>query len=68
MSQTSTAEPSRPDFIGLPERIVWRNGGTRCDMLTGPCACGAWHNREESRFWSIVLQMDHTERKYVQPD
>lgn len=19
------------------------NGGTKCDVLTGPCACGAWH-------------------------
>lgn len=19
------------------------NGGVQCDMVTGPCACGAWH-------------------------
>ncbi len=19
------------------------NGGTRCDTMSGPCACGAWH-------------------------
>lgn len=19
------------------------NGGTRCDVSSGPCACGAWH-------------------------
>jgi hypothetical protein len=19
------------------------NGGTKCDVWTGPCACGAWH-------------------------
>ena len=19
------------------------NGGTRCDVVDGPCACGAWH-------------------------
>ncbi|MDO8601672.1 MAG: hypothetical protein Q7R62_00870 [bacterium] len=19
------------------------NGGVRCDVLSGPCACGAWH-------------------------
>lgn len=19
------------------------NGGTRCDVRSGPCACGAWH-------------------------
>jgi hypothetical protein len=20
-----------------------RNGGIRCDVVSGPCACGAWH-------------------------
>jgi hypothetical protein len=20
------------------------NGGQRCDMLSGPCSCGAWHD------------------------
>jgi len=36
-------------YVGLPPEIVWYNGQTnsRCDMLTGPCACGAWHNWEE---------------------
>lgn len=29
----------------LPPRY---NGGQRCDMLVGPCACGAWHKPEES--------------------
>lgn len=24
-----------------------RNGGTRCDVIEGPCACGAWHHPEE---------------------
>lgn len=23
------------------------NGGTKCDVLEGPCACGAWHTKEE---------------------
>ncbi|KKM88898.1 hypothetical protein LCGC14_1254050 [marine sediment metagenome] len=22
---------------------VGMNGGRRCDVVTGPCACGAWH-------------------------
>lgn len=21
------------------------NGGTNCDVVDGPCACGAWHHR-----------------------
>ena len=20
-----------------------KNGGTKCDVISGPCACGAWH-------------------------
>lgn len=24
-----------------PQHIM--NGGNACDMLRGPCACGAWH-------------------------
>lgn len=22
---------------------VGRNGGRACDVISGPCACGAWH-------------------------
>jgi hypothetical protein len=22
---------------------IGSNGGTRCDVTSGPCACGAWH-------------------------
>jgi len=25
------------------------NGGVACDMLIGPCACGAWHTAAEKR-------------------
>lgn len=24
-----------------------KNGGQECDAIDGPCACGAWHSREE---------------------
>lgn len=27
----------------MPRRT---NGGVECDMLYGPCACGAWHRRD----------------------
>lgn len=23
------------------------NGGQKCDMDEGPCACGAWHSKQE---------------------
>lgn len=28
-------------FVVLPEDIEMYNGGIRCDMAEGPCACGA---------------------------
>ena len=30
-------------FVGIPDGMVLHNGGVRCDMLFGPCSCGAWH-------------------------
>jgi len=31
-------------FIAYPDSLPPRyNAGTRCDALSGPCACGAWH-------------------------
>ena len=30
-------------FAGIPDNIILKNGGVRCDMLFGPCSCGAWH-------------------------
>lgn len=31
----------------LIELIHRTNGGVECDMFDGPCACGAWHKKEE---------------------
>jgi hypothetical protein len=25
------------------EGLCGQNGGKKCDVLRGPCACGAWH-------------------------
>lgn len=33
-------------MIPLPPNAVRFNGGVRCDMLLGPCACGATHTVE----------------------
>lgn len=42
---------SFPEQIGelgqwvTPEQpLDFRDAGICCDMLVGPCACGAWHN------------------------
>ena len=32
---TTTTEKGRPDY--------GTNGGTRCDVSSGPCSCGVWH-------------------------
>ena len=37
------------DFIEMPEEVSIFNGQfDRCDMLAGPCCCGAWHNVKDS--------------------
>ena len=33
-------------FVALPDNIS-RWNGSKCDMLIGPCTCGAWHNEKE---------------------
>ena len=34
-------------MIAMPEYVEMHNGThERCDMLIGPCACGAWHTIE----------------------
>ena len=30
------------------------NGGTHCDVILGPCACGAWHQKDEPRIKEIM--------------
>lgn len=32
----------------MPASVSYFNGSTeRCDILDGPCACGAWHKPDE---------------------
>lgn len=35
------------ELFGLPPNIKLYNGGTQCDMMFGPCACGSWHNETD---------------------
>ena len=30
-------------MMGLPREITVYNGGVKCDVLVGPCSCGAFH-------------------------
>lgn len=36
-------------IVPLPEGVRYENGGIECDVLYGPCACGAWHKEGERR-------------------
>lgn len=38
---------SDPAVVPLPDGLYLTNGGSHCDVLVGPCACGATHTREE---------------------
>lgn len=42
---------------GWPRRA---NPVTECDMLVGPCACGAWHSEDEE--WVQQLLLEHNAR------
>lgn len=44
------------DFLGWPKEWTTRyyNGSNEpCDLLIGPCACGAWHGPDD---WADVLR------------
>lgn len=48
--ESKTKPLAKPVLIpwpeGKPERMMpWTN--EPCDMLIGPCACGAWHTEED---------------------
>ena len=43
---SDTAGEHVPRPADAPPRF---NGGERCDMDVGPCACGAWHTAHEER-------------------
>jgi hypothetical protein len=38
------------DMDNLP--AVATNGGTKCDVVTGFCSCGAHHSKGDSRNWT----------------
>lgn len=51
-------EPVDNGLRAMPEEFLGKffNACTdACDMLVGPCACGAWHHQEE---WPDTLQME----------
>lgn len=54
-------------LLGWPQEWTERNyNGCNepCDMLIGPCACGAWHHAED---WDDALRYYNAEIQY-KPD
>lgn len=39
------------DMDNAPAVATLRNGA-KCDVLTGPCSCGGWHHKGETRNWT----------------
>lgn len=54
--------------IPMPDGLEFRNGGQLCDMLNGPCACGAWHHVEDLP-WRVQHQLGYANdtRKCISP-
>lgn len=43
IAELQKAKPDPITMIPLPADFDWRNGGQECDVLIGPCSCGATH-------------------------
>ena len=58
MSNENGLQEMPDEYIGS-----FRNGGCTdyCDMLSGPCACGAWHHWED---WPEEVQKRGKELMY----
>lgn len=50
----------QPWPAGWPQhrQVCYGSWGDACDMLVGPCACGAWHTPGEFRLVGGVLYRD----------
>jgi len=43
---------SLKDIDNLP--AIAYNGDKKCEVLTGPCNCGAWHELDEDRNFTVL--------------
>ena len=53
-------EKHKKFYEALMNFVAPNNGGTKCDMMEGPCSCGAWHSLEDftksTRWGSHVIK------------
>lgn len=57
--QRHNVEDVRQGFgLGYPDHWPKRYNACTdpCDMLEGPCACGAWHRRDEGWVQHMIVQ------------
>jgi hypothetical protein len=48
MACCTTADGICPSLLAAhAEALNLRNGGSDCDVVEGPCACGAWHSLDD---------------------
>ncbi len=64
-----STRPERPENNLMSMPVAWigqvHNASTDpCDMLCGPCACGAWHHLNE---WIIIRKKLTRELGWVDP-
>lgn len=38
---------------------------SNCDMLQGPCSCGAWHSTKDWNFDSIIERIENNEYGHI---
>jgi hypothetical protein len=54
---------SLKDLDNMP--AIAYNGGKKCDVLTGPCSCGGWHELDENRELTVLGKILLTKHKGV---
>ncbi len=58
---------ARPKVSPANTESVKSNGGVKCDMIDGPCSCGAWHTTKSVYKKYPSIRLDPTPR-YAAPN
>lgn len=55
------------DLVAMPKHLIGKFHNAcvdPCDMLVGPCACGAWHHWEEWDIEKVPFKERYFKRKW----
>lgn len=50
-------ETNEVRMVLLPFLALPGEGPSKCDMLRGPCACGAWHRVKDWPRWVLIMAL-----------